>query len=178
MLVAGIDPDTTHSGFAIYESVEGKVLYVGTVSAQGATSQPVMPRIVAMSLSNEMHEAVRRFGHVDCVAIEHMHHRGSDLRPDDIINLAVAEGVLLEIAQITLARRTTVFRHPRPRDWKGSVPKRVSQRRILEDANLDDTLACLESHDPVPGSVGMSARRRLQVVDAIGIAMWAARARP
>lgn len=178
MFVLGIDPDTTHAGFAIYNTERKRVARVGTVSAQPAGAK-VLDRIISQAdncalpqaLADVMHEAG-----IDAtlrLVVEHQHHRKTDKRPDDIINLAVNEGVLLSLAACCANYDRIIL--AKPREWKGDVPKAIHQNRILAEAGLHDDLTFRGSYEPVPGSEGLSARKRLQIVDAIGLAMWGAK---
>lgn len=97
--------------------------------------------------------------------------RRQKARPRDIITLALTAG---QIAGVLMARGLEV-RYVEPAEWKGgAIGKEVSHARIKRRLTEDEH-AVLEAAIATGGYRGkrMAPTRQLDLLDAIGIGLWA-----
>lgn len=92
---------------------------------------------------------------------EYRAHEKKNVRVDDLITLAVRVGRLAQ-----QARRMNVTL-PTPTEWKGSVPKRIHQPRILE-ALTDAERDVVARGATRPRAKDLDSN----VVDAVGLGLW------
>jgi hypothetical protein len=98
--------------------------------------------------------------HADEVVIElPEYRRESRVSPNDLIALAVKVGIMV---RAYLGSKVTLVK---PSKWKGSVPKKVHHPRIIA--------ALAENELVVVSNVKASAARLHNVVDAVGLGLWA-----
>lgn len=177
MIALGIDPDTKNTGLAIVRAFPMgtfKVIYVATAPVKA--SLPVQDRIRLMGLAIE--EALMKFpcdvgvgepliDLVTRIAVEgqRVYPQGK-VRPQDLIHLAQVAGMAAAIAQQDFRLGSVCLWIPEPVQWKGSVEKKVMQRRILARVDLTEKL------EGVEGAAGMTKVQKGHVIDAIGLAMW------
>jgi hypothetical protein len=89
-------------------------------------------------------------------------YRRARARPDDLIKLTRIVGRCEELARACGA----TFNVVKPARWKGQVPKEICHRR------LEAKLSKLERSVLEADAAGVPARKRHNVLDAIGIGMW------
>jgi hypothetical protein len=90
---------------------------------------------------------------------------GKTVDPNDLITLGIKVGRLVETYLVLGNRVRTIL----PTDWKGGTPKDIQNRR---DWNA---LTGTETARLVPIFDGIAESYKNNVLDAIGIALWAAR---
>lgn len=96
-------------------------------------------------------------------------------RPNDILNLALITG-----AAITLYKGGMSCYSPLPREWKGTVPKDIKQKRILDHLGLKYHMAGGKHPYPVPsnyapyvvGGCKVNDGDWKDITDALGLAVW------
>lgn len=164
-VIVGIDPGVTSLGWAIALDTpeRWRLVEAGASSAPRGTTPAEAARIHAAAVR----DAARYWadGRGLLVAIEAMEHhasRGGSVAAD-LLSLATIGGFVA--AAINPARAPLLLP---PSTWKGGVPKEIHHSRILaalvpsEAAITQKTLAAT------------SARSKKEVLDAIGIALFAA----
>jgi hypothetical protein len=90
--------------------------------------------------------------------IEFQQSRPTDKRPNDIVQLATVAGLL---AGVCITHDVEILT-PLPREWKGTVPKEVHQKRIIKGLT-EDEIKFLNQ---------FNAQQRKDILDAIGLAKW------
>jgi hypothetical protein len=86
--------------------------------------------------------------------------------PNDLITLAIQLGRYVD----RLERAGVVCRLVTPTSWKGQVPKDIHHKRIEGSLSPRDARAVLDGLDGIPSG------KQHNVLDAIGLARWAASA--
>jgi hypothetical protein len=84
--------------------------------------------------------------------------------PNDLIKVAVCAGRWIEVMKESAARSgvSLTVADPHPRQWKGQVPKRIHNARVLEKLKPAELAL-----------VPKLAKTRLHnVIDAIGLGLW------
>ena len=158
MIAVGIDPDLHNTGIAVVESPArgGKFTileaHIAKVDREYTSLHAVLDSIKGI------HKWSCHTTHKpDIVVIEGQEiYAGKTKNPESILRLAQVAGAAVGISQ-TIEHRYL----PRPKEWKGSVPKNIHQERIrAQIANLD----------PVTCWRPKSAHSHLW--DAVGLAIW------
>lgn len=149
----GIDPDVNHTGVCVIE--DGKVV-AGRLVVPFHKGGDLRYRM-AQALATELDNLDTLYSPELCV-IEWQAIRPSDPRPNDILELCTVAGMALALCAWSGIR---VLR-PLPVAWKGSVPKKIHQKRIMDayGDTADNTF------DYIPKA------KQNHVVDALGLAMW------
>jgi len=84
--------------------------------------------------------------------------------PRDLISVAVVAGAAMTVG--------TSARTPQPKEWKGSVPKEISHRRILSKlSSLEKEIAAQPVALGKPATMPPSLAHNMW--DAIGLGIWA-----
>lgn len=94
------------------------------------------------------------FGVIEKPMVYPLGTRGAGDDPNDLIEVALTVGAVMSVAESTI----TAY----PRDWKGTVPKEIHNKRVLA-ALTDKDKALIER---VPSGL------RHNVIDAIGLGLW------
>lgn len=96
------------------------------------------------------------------VAVERMRDRPrSPVRKNDILDVATTSGLVAGFLDPVDLRFVT------PKEWKGDRPKRVDHPVTFDLLTAEERAAYSK------GIRGLTKRQRLDVMDAIGIGMWA-----
>jgi hypothetical protein len=143
--VLGADPDTRATGLAVVrgtlpagasELVDVSVLGVASAEAGGRLARSRLPGVVA-SLVGPVERLLER-DDLDLAVVEGCAHRRGDPRPDDIVQLAVAQGAVAGVvASVAHAHGyEPALRMPLPVEWKGTRKKADHQRDLLRRLNL------------------------------------------
>jgi hypothetical protein len=172
MYALGIDPDTKTPAYALLNLVSGRISYVGIVKATGTK---IEERLISLSaaVAAEMRKTLCNI--VEVCAVEWQAIRpGQDRRPNDILNLATVSGMCS--AAVSAHCPNVRMLHPQPYEWKKGVPKPIHQKRILvkSDLLLGARGVLTQDGGIVPGSDYLTATQRGHVIDAIGLARYAA----
>lgn len=152
----GIDPDVNHTGICVIadgEVVEAQLVIPDTPILCGGDLRYRMAR----ALSIEIEFLIKDF-RPELVVIEWQAIRPSDPRPNNILELCVVGGMALALA----AREGIPVERPLPVNWKGSVEKKIHQRRIMA------------AYGSTPDKIfpDIPKAKLNHVVDALGLAMW------
>lgn len=169
-VVIGVDPDTFSTGIAM---LSGRLrdreidIRIERVAVAAAKHRQIRSRLVQLldSIDDGLCEMINSLDQSivpDLVVVEGQAFRPGDPRPDDIVQLAVAQGMAAGVGKI-VGREVLM---PLPVQWKGTVAKADHQARLLRDLGLDAGL------DEVPGAAPLSKVQRGHVIDAIGLARW------
>jgi hypothetical protein len=152
MRLLAIDPATKSVAFALFDK--------GLLSACGMRSADSLELLLAELRVWNVVEG----GEIDETVIEvpvvYPTPR-SKADPEDIVRLAVAAGGAATAAGgvVTIVR---------PRQWKGTVPKAVHNRRVLRTLKADDPLG----YKIFEASTRRMGKAKHNVIDAIGIGLW------
>lgn len=174
MIAVGIDPDTKSTGIATVQSYNGgfQILQVRLARAKGrlaADRRVEMAKSLLASINCETLD----IGYLPtAVAVEWMKLRPREKRPNDIVNLNGIAGMC--VAASALLYPEYLFT-PIPQEWKGTVPKKIHQARILSRLHLMPDLTYQKGYGTgsVPGSADIPKSMRTHVIDALGLAVWA-----
>jgi len=159
-IVLGIDPScqSDHTGVAVLEGE--RVLKVSTVPLRGRS---VMQRLLSMpsQLSGVLYDVLGTLKPT-VVAVEGQDLRARHYKPQDIVNLGVAAGIILGVCTNKVDIGTPIYM-PKPVQWKGSIPKDVFQKRVLRDLDMK------------ANQFGRTKDQQEHCIEAAGLALWALR---
>lgn len=163
----GIDPDCHNCAYAF--CTVDRVLRVGVVALRRSVvrdqAPPAMARLLvaAFQTFGQQYRSGPDFAVVEGQEIYLGGKHGAT--PDSILRLAQVAGAAC--AAISVAWPGVVVRLPRPKMWKGQVPKNIHQRRILAHYRLPAT-----GPWDIQGGEKITKTTISHVVDAIGLARW------
>ena len=140
MIVMGIDPGAQHAGWCVMD--ENDIITLGVATGE---KDELLPSLGLWR------------GQIDVLVVERMQaYPQSTVPVGDLLDVQFTGGFLAG----TLAAKTLLT--PRPREWKGTIPKDIHHRRII---------ARLGSHATVRlGQIKKTIRHN--AIDAIGLAQW------
>ena len=171
-MILGIDPDSTHTSWAIVGK-ELRPLAVGVLKTARADSGTTIRQLsVALDAVFLWHGDL-----VEAAVVEgQQYHHGGKSPVADIIKVAQIAGGL---AGCVMQKAGVKVAIPSPKDWKGSVPKRIHQPRIYQKLGLLYTSAkgyaypsgCAELAK-VAGASRLSKSDWKHVGDALGLAIY------
>jgi len=171
MLVLGVDPDLHHAGVGLVAD-GSRILSVACPCVR--TSLRGTEAIIAMT--EQMQAAICgiffTYGTPDLAVVEGQEsYLGSKVRPQDLLNLAIAAGIAAGLAKSLGASRLLI---PRPQTWKGSIPKAVHQKRILSRLKIPYAPGEVPTRILMPPScfAGITKGNYTHVIDALGLACW------
>lgn len=144
-IVIGIDPGT-RTGWAVF--VDGALLSAGTVTGTTLDDLPdilLLPAIVVVERP-----------------VIYVQGRGSKGDPNDLVMLALLAGRIA--GRFEMREPCVDIAFVRPRTWKGSVPKHITNRRTI-DALGEDEIARLPKR---PRAKTFDHN----MLDAVGIGLW------
>lgn len=173
-LFMGIDPDLHHTGIAVVDElcrVIGVECVVLGSKHTGEEAVILMSRAIGAVIGMIRDHSPG----VNNVVVEGQtisFRQTAD--PDSIIKLAHVTGACVGAANELLECH---LRIPKPREWKGQVPKQVHQQRTLNYLGWTYELHGSPKNayaSPVDPPVGkkLKATHWKHVVDAIGLALW------
>lgn len=200
MFYLGIDPDTSRTAMAFIECATGRLEAVYLVKQPKEVKERsvgmacrVADALIRPYLLNPdvpdgklTHEFIRlpdpsNFPTLACAVEGQEIYRGmSKTRsPEDILKLGPISGAA--ISCLHLLWPATEIYMPQPKQWKGQVPKRAHQARILQACGMEYATAggangyCFptKGHENVVGAADINQGDWKHVVDAIGLAMYA-----
>ena len=153
MKLLAVDPGVRAQGWALF--VGDRLTQCGLASVE---TQPLLHDALL-----ELHNAL---GNVDKLVVEipqvyQQRHLKGD--PNDLIDVAVSVGMVVA----TMPHKE--LKLVRPRDWKGTCPKKIHNQRVLA--------LLTEKENSVLNTCGVIPSLRHNVIDAIGIGQWALRRR-
>ncbi len=164
--LVSIDPGTEETGIALYRAgalADVDVLRVQRSVGNREQRASVMGRLAV--------DRVRAWcgpaggGSLSRVVLEYpqiyRHGAGSEVDPDDVLCLVLVIGHVWGTFHATNGNKLELVR---PADWKGQVPKRVMNNRIV------GTLSPAEQQ-----LVHAKVRSNHNALDAVGIGLWALR---
>lgn len=169
MISLGIDPDTNSTGFALVDDTRGP-LALGCLPNSGE----LRGRKAALHQIAEIRKLSGLPALPDIVVVEYQEHYAGKgkANPNHLMLLSMITGAGLCIFHDGF---TKMFA-PYPKEWKGSVPKGIHQKRILSKLGWEfkdngKKLAPTPVFPdlPVIGDIEAGAK---EVVDAIGLAQW------
>ncbi len=181
MFFIGIDPDLHNTGLALLNGDTGEVIEVKCVSSSGKKEEEAVIAM-ARALRFEWFPGYTYLDTPSTVVIEaqEIYAGGGTKNPRNIMHLAQVAGAAIAIAiRITTGPKKNLW-FPRPAEWKGQVPKRIHQARILKRMKWDCQKVGTKDRGYCYPTMPNSdlAREPLQktqwkhVVDAIGLAQW------
>ena len=152
----GIDPDVNHTGVCVI--ADGVVVEAQLIVPDKDSVYGDLRYRMAQALATELDYLIEEF-HPDLCVVEWQAIRPSDPRPNDILELCTVAGMCVALC----ARESVPVERPLPVAWKGSVPKKIHQKRILVAAGANDKDDCW---------AGIPKGKLNHVIDALGLAMW------
>jgi hypothetical protein len=152
--VVAIDPGKDHVGFSVFYKSE--LVYSTFIKSENQYE-------LHKAVCNEWAcQAVKlNVSVADVLVIENQQvYNRSKGDPNDLIPLSFVAGSIYA----TIPHKK--FLHPLPKTWKGSVPKKMFTNRILQyvSMNFHEEFLTLDSY---------TAKELIDVVDAIGLGLWA-----
>lgn len=174
MIALGVDPDLHHAGVALVrDGTKLVAVRCPTIGSAYRGGDAVVHMAGAMSFA--IAELISTYGEPDvCVVESQESYLGSRVKPQDLIHLGQAAGVAVgAIRTLILAARIEL---PRPKTWKGTVPKDIHQKRILSRLGIpyeqgSKPTRILELPD-VDGLRAVKKAHLIHVIDAMGLAAW------
>lgn len=175
----GVDPDTFATGLALVscalppgaDAPHG--ITVEQVAVAAAEGPDARARLVHMAsaLQDQIESMVGSAGHdVDIIVVEGQAARPGDKRPDDIVQLAVVQGIAMGALRAELDATMVA---PLPVQWKGTRTKKAHQADLLKCLGLCAELKGIPGSERGEGQTAkQAAKQRGHVVDAIGLAVW------
>ena len=158
--LVSIDPGTEETGIALYR--EGKLVDVDVLRVKASAGNR---EIRASSMGRLAVDRVRAWKEPARVVLEYpqvyKHGPGAEVDPDDVLCLVLVLGHIWGTFHAVNGNKVELVR---PATWKGQVPKRIMNNRIV------GTLSPVEQqlvHDKV--------RSNHNALDAVGIGLWALR---
>ncbi len=151
----GIDPSTKATGIAIiFPTGKIKLLVAKT------KGRLVRDRFAGMAwaLMEQMPVVP-----LPVAAVEAQHIRYHEKNPNAMMGVQAVAGMAICALIFSRVAPSNIYA-PLPCEWKGSIPKEIHQERILKKAGL--------TFDS-PEFRGIPSGSRSDVVDALGLAMWA-----
>ncbi len=173
-LFLGIDPDLHHTGLAVVDEF-GRVLGVECVCLErkytGEEAVVKMSRAIG-AVIGMIRDHTPGVNNVIVEGQTISFKQTAD--PDSIIKLAHVTGACVGAANELLECNVRI---PKPREWKGQVPKQIHQQRVLDHLSWKYELHGSPKNgyaSPVDPPVGkkLKATHWKHVVDAIGLAQW------
>lgn len=174
MRVLGVDPDLHHAGIALVD--DGcKVIAVrcplvsGDLRGAGACVE------MARAMQADLFELFAAYGRPDVAIVEGQEmYLGSRVRPQDLLHLALSAGIAAGI--VRAAWDDTRIEIPKPKTWKGDIPKHVHQKRVLRSVGIPFVAGSnpvkMVAVPKIEGFAGIRPSRLTHVIDAIGLAVW------
>ena len=143
-MIVCIDPGTTCIGIAVFDESQNELVSCDLIRGKDWID-------TASKIPN--------FGKLETLVIEDPRiYPISKARPNDLMKLAKAVGAIVAKVDAKFTKLVT------PSTWKGSVPKRIHQKRILR-AMTDEEKNILNKC-PCPKSLLHNT------IDAVGIGLW------
>lgn len=161
LVTIGLDPDLHATGIAWCTLEKVQRVAVARVSAKLKGEEAV----IAMS------EAIRRvlgFSFDRAVVEGQEIYLRHTKNPDSILRIGQVAGCALGLMTEDLTPSS--IRLPRPKEWKGSVPKEIMAARIMRHYGMT-----VKNRSSIPGSLGITNKEWGHVTDAIGLALWGCR---
>jgi RNase H-fold protein (predicted Holliday junction resolvase) len=149
-MILAVDPSSLSAGLAVFTEVRGLLSY-----AQVVAPKPGGPQNVAKAIE----EIARNYDITELAIEEPMEFRskkGRKVKVDNLLLLARAVGA-------TVARINVRTCYYRPTEWKGQLPKRVTEKRIR---------AILSDNEMSKIKMPRGQKKRGDVFDAIGIGLF------
>ena len=172
-VVLGIDPDLWNIGVAIVtkEGVENVSIISQYGKPRGDKAVIGMASFVMDSLADFI---ISTDVIPDKVVIEgQMIYLRAKAGPDRIIRLAQVAGMCVLSAEFALPEATIVM--PSPQMWKGSIPKHIKHKRILDSVGwgyTGDKTIIPEVPEELQGTIDIAKHNWTHAIDAIGLAKW------
>ena len=172
MSYIGIDPDLHNLGLAIVDA-EGDVAHVEVIRVPKSYVGELAVQKMIYELSGRIAVLSMSFPPDDLKAViegQQIYSGTGQARPDSLLLLAQVAGA----AAAVLAPHCTSLVIPRPRKWKGSVPKPIHQARVLGRmgwAYKKGQVYTIPTNPP-KHLTKLKPEEWKHVVDAIGLAQW------
>lgn len=168
MICLGIDPGMHFTGLAVCSPGKVEAVRIVRVARTVTGVDAVVEMIV--KLSDAINEILSASPSVDYYCVEgQQKYVGAGAAPEDLLRLALVAGAAVSLS-MELGKDGIKGSVPLPREWKGNVPKKIHNERVLSRLGLTpDTFGSL------PGAEEIKASEREHVIDAVGLAQWAIR---
>lgn len=175
----GIDPDLHHVAVAWITVDDAGSLVLGDIHVierkkrKGETAFEAATGIIPDALF--LAAMTSGTGGVEAVAVEgQRQYPDSKVRPNDLIALAQVAGAATAFSRRTNTKNVRAWLYmPLPQDWKGQVPKKIHQARVLRRVGL--TPEGKADYCFPKEKVGLLARVSdwKHASDAVGLALYA-----
>lgn len=177
MFTVGVDPDLHTPALALLEDGRCRNLVMGRVDRSVTGAKAVaevaaqMPRLVEDLLIGFSPDGPGDY--LGIVEGQQFYGSKNRSRPEDLINLAQTAGVAAGV----LAEWKIPVIIPLPREWKGSIPKKVKQKRILNKLGWSSHEGRVVVPAACPLDVNFAPSKWTHAIDAIGLAQWGEKVR-
>jgi hypothetical protein len=170
----GIDPDSQYIAMAIGSAET--VLGVCSIKVPGAGKGGFMAMVKALNLAIPAFVLSHDLDPLwpSKIIIEGQKiYAGEQAQPNDLIKLAQLAGISAGICSSLYPSKQIII--PQPREWKGSVPKRIHQARLYKKLGWGYKQTKTYAY-PINPTVGKELNRGdwKHVGDAIGLMQWGA----
>jgi len=168
MFVLGCDPDLHNTAFAVVENSRCRGLELARIDAK--LTQEAAVAAMAWEVCKAVRKLFGRFPDIQRVVVEGQQiYQQGRARPKDLIKLAQVAGAVAG----TASEFCQDIRIPLPNTWKGSVPKIVKHKRILNAVgwSYHSNSARVVPKD-VDIDVSFPPGKWTHLIDAIGLASW------
>lgn len=178
MKLLGIDPDTHRVGFAYGDKTAIRAVHCTRLDPKQTGRKAIIA--LAKEIDNVFLEIKHGLIEDDPEAIiveGQKAYIAGKAKPDHIIRLAQACGVILGGAARAFPNATLVF--PDPQQWKGSVPKMIHQKRTLslygwEPQATSRSVFPVAIPNELVQMVEIPVMAWSHIIDAMGLVYWAA----
>lgn len=151
MRLLAVDPSLACSGYALFDN--GVFERAGVVSTLSSEPLPVRIRACSATLSGVDY---------DQLVIEwpqiYPHARGKGQDPNDLLCVAGVVGAILGETW----RDAEYIKLVHPADWKGQVPKKIHNARVLQRLSAEERTRLPD----------LPASKLHNAIDAIGLGLW------
>jgi len=173
--VVGIDPDLHNTGVAII--LDGVVESVNVCRVPKSLKGEAAVQAMLKQLSVDLPLWLEGVSFHGVVEGQQIYYGKSKVSPDSILLLSQVAGGASAILHAICATSVTM---PRPRKWKGEVPKPIHQARVLSRLGwlYKKTQGYSYPTNPPSRLNKLRPDEWKHVVDALGLAMWGAERQP
>ncbi len=157
-MILGIDPDTHNTGICLHRPNGGCLLDLAHVKHKYTGTRAVIEMAIRL---DDVIDNLCRNRDIKLIIIENQEaYIGRGSVPNRLLVLAQVTGACISLC----TKYSSNILCPKPKEWKGQVPKDIHNKRVLEKMGTSED--DLFKGNPIPKP------QRHHVIDAIGLALW------